>query len=390
MENLQEQHMLAQNDFELTEADPHKRYGRTRVSHRMRYVNVFWILVIVAALILVLVIVATVFILSGKYSLLSRTQGAAPNLVELETKDTQPITEDPSLQTYVWKEGWVRYNDKIYEYNSNIMTFLVMGIDKMMPVEAAEDAVDGGQADSLFLVVANPDDKSVKIIAVNRDTMVDVFMYGFEQDGMTPVIKAQITVQHGFGDGLEQSCEATVDAVSKLFYDLPISGYAAINMGAIPDLVWAVDGVDLYVLEDMTEVSEDWTEGAYVHLYGSSAYTYVRHRDITVYESARKRLARQKQFLSLYVAKLQECVKRDITLPIQLYNLLEKNMVTNVTVDQAAYLATQFIGYSFDSGNIYTLEGTTVTGEMYEEFYPDKDALKELVIQIFYREVTLE
>ena len=347
-------------------------------------------LIIIFSLAAVFIIGITVFLLSGKYSLLRRTQGASPNLTDPEPEKTEnsyveaAATPDPS---YVWKEGWVRYNDKVYEYNDDIMTFLIMGIDKMTPVKAAKDLTDGGQADGLFLLVADPDDKNVKVIAVNRDTMVDVYMYGFEEDGITPVIQAQITVQHGFGDGMEQSCEATVDAVSKLFYDLPISGYAAINMGAIPDLVWAVDGVDVCVLEDMTKLSPKWKEGASIHLYGKSAYDYVHYRDITVYESARMRLARQKQFLSLYIAKLKEKVKEDITLPLQVYQMIDKYMVTNVSADQAAYLATQMVDYSFDGEKIYTLEGTTVVGEEYEEFYPDKDALKDLMIQIFYREV---
>ena len=326
----------------------------------------------------------TAFLLSGKYSLLRRTQGAVPNLADPETEGISSAEAPSSSNSaHVWKEGWVRYNDKIYEYNDDIMTFLIMGIDKKTPVEAAKTPTDGGQADGLFLLVANPDDKSVKVIAVNRDTMVDVWMYGFEKDG----IQAQITVQHGFGDGMEQSCEATVDAVSKLFYDLPISGYAAINMGAIPDLVWVVDGIDVSVLEDMTKLCPDWKEGAFVHLYDSSAYDYVHYRNTDVYESARMRLARQKQFLSLYIAKLKERVKQDITLPIQVYQMIDKYMVTNVSADQAAYLATQLVDYSFDGENIYTLEGTTVTGEEYEEFYPDKDALKDLMIQIFYQEV---
>lgn len=330
----------------------------------------------------------TAFLLSGKYSLLRRTQGAVPNLADPETEETSSAEVlSSSNSTHVWKEGWVRYNDKIYEYNDDIMTFLIMGIDKMTPVKAAKDPTDGGQADGLFLLVANPDDKSVKVIAINRDTMVDVLMYGFEEDGITPVIQAQITVQHGFGDGMEQSCEATVDAVSKLFFNLPVSGYAAINMGAIPDLVKVVDGVDVSVLEDMTKLRPDWKEGASVHLYGSSAYDYVHYRDITVYESARMRLARQKQFLSLYIAKLREKVKQDITLPVQVYQMIDKYMVTNVSADQAAYLATQLVDYNFDGEHIYTLEGTTVTGEEYEEFYPDKDALKDLMIQIFYQEV---
>jgi len=38
---------------------------------------------------------------------------------------------------------------------------------------------------------------------------------------------------------------------------------------------------------------------------------------------------------------------------------------------------------------IYTLAGDTQMGEKFEEFYPDKKALKELMIEVFYREVEL-
>lgn len=50
------------------------------------------------------------------------------------------------------------------------------------------------------------------------------------------MITAQIAIQHGYGDGKELSCELTRDAVSSLLYELPIHGYAAVNMAAIPEL----------------------------------------------------------------------------------------------------------------------------------------------------------
>ena len=42
-------------------------------------------------------------------------------------------------------------NGRIYEYNDDIMTFLIMGIDKNGEVQNNRDATDGGQADALFL-----------------------------------------------------------------------------------------------------------------------------------------------------------------------------------------------------------------------------------------------
>ena len=64
-------------------------------------------------------------------------------------------------------------------------------------------------------------------------------------------IPSRSLCKHGYGDGMELSCERSVAAVSRLFYNLPISGYAAINMGAIPALNDAVGGVQVTVLDDV-------------------------------------------------------------------------------------------------------------------------------------------
>ena len=338
------------------------------------------------ALALIALVSVGVLVISGRNSLRKQNPGAAPVLpAAAETE-----TEEPPDTSYEWEEGWIRYEDKIYEYNDHILTFLIMGIDKRTPVREAEDATDGGQSDALFLVVVDPDLKDIKIIAVNRDTMVDIYMYGFEENNVTPVIKGQITLQHGFGDGLEQSCEAEVKAVSDLFYGLPINGYAAINMGAISEMTELVGGVDLTVMEDLTQIHSDWTQGAFVSLTGEDAYDYVHYRDTTVFESARGRLERQKQFLGVLVNRAKAATKKDITLPVQMYQQLARYMVTDISVDEAVYLATQVLDYHFDVEEIYTMEGTTIMGDRFEEFYPDYEALKDLMIRVFYREVTLE
>ena len=102
----------------------------------------------------------------------------------------------------------------------------------------------------MFLAVMNPHDKSVSIIAINRNAMALVDVY--DEDGVyMGQYTKQITLQHGYGDGMELSCERSVAAVSRLFYNLPISGYAAINMGAIPALNDAVGGVQVTVLDDV-------------------------------------------------------------------------------------------------------------------------------------------
>lgn len=285
------------------------------------------------------------------------------------------------------KEGWVRRGDKVYEYIDDILTFLVLGIDIDGPVEQNKDLVSGGQSDAIFLVVMNPDTKRISLIGVNRDTMVEVVMVGLGENGEDLTAMAEISVQHGFGDGLNQSCELTRDAVSELFYNLPIHGYISFNMGGMAALNDAVGSVQLTVLEDMTEINPAWYQGAEVTLTGKDAYEYVHYRNTEVFESARNRLARQKQYLSVFAGTAMAKIKKDVTLPVSLYQAFKPYTVTDIGVDEISWLASQLTGYKFDENAVYSMEGITVKGQKFEEFYPDEEALQELIIKVFYREI---
>ncbi|MBQ9142816.1 MAG: LCP family protein [Lachnospiraceae bacterium] len=383
-----------------------------------------WIFIVIVAVVVITAIVTFAMTISGKKSLHQETQNNAPNLnmevpeiaipTQAPTAVPEPTatpepgatpaptpeptpeptatpvpTPEPTLEPQIpWQDDWTRYGGKVYDYNEDILTFLVMGIDKNTTVTGNKDKVSGGQSDAMFLVVIDEKNEDISIITVNRDTMVDVYMYGFEKNGVTPVTKAQITVQHGFGDGKHQSAKYTCDAVSRLFYNLPINGYVAINMAAIGTINDAVGGVELAVLEDLTKINKNWTKGAEVHLDGKDAYDYVHYRDVTVFESARGRLARQKQYLNAFVDKTFTAVKKDVTMPVKLYNSISPYMVTDITADEVAYLASKLVGYEFSGRNLYAMEGTTITTN-FEEFYPDYDALKRLMITVFYDEVDL-
>lgn len=362
------------------------RRRRRRILQRI----LAWLLVLVL-IVAVAVAAVSLYISRGGSRLRERTAGARPSLelTQTEEESVEPGNSyDPQPDT-VWEEGWIRYRDSIYEYNDDLIIFLVMGIDKMEEVTESKDNVSGGQSDGIFLMIIDPGDQSIKILAVNRDTMTDVLLYDADKGMDSPTVTAQIAAQHGFGDGRELSCELTRDAVSRLFYDLPISGYAAVNMAAIPELNDAVGGVDVISLEDMSKIIKGAKEGAELHLEGMDAFWYVKYRDVTVFESARGRLARQKQYLTAFVGRAIAATREDITLPMDLYGKLKQYMVTDVATDEVAYLASELIHYSFDQNAIYTLEGVTEMGEKHEEFYPDQDALKDLMIRLFYREVEL-
>ncbi len=331
-----------------------------------------------AGLIFACAMVFLIMQLSGKNSLAQENRGAVPLLSQ------SALTDGGIIDLNGWQEGDVRYQGVHYRYNKDIMTFLFLGIDKMEEVGPVEDQLDGGQSDAIFLLVLDPHKKEISVIGVNRDTMTDVDVYNWLGDYLNTVT-LQLCLQHGYGDGAQVSCERSREAVSKLFYGLPINGYCAINMGAIPQINDAVGGVRLTALEDVPRT--DIKEGDEVLLRGMDAYYYLHNRDTTKAESARRRLERQKQYISIYAETVMASVKANLTLPVGLYRIVDKYMVTDISVNEVSYLATQVADYHFDTDHIYTLEGETVMGERYEEFYPDERALYELILKIFYEEV---
>ena len=315
--------------------------------------------------------------LSGRSSLVKETEGAAPVLAE-------PVPLTDFVLDDDWQEGDVFYEGVHYRYNSDIMTFLFLGIDKMGEVREAESGIDGGQSDAVFLLVLDPHSKEISVIGVNRDTMTDVDVYNQEGQFLN-TITTQLCLQHGYGDGAQLSCERTVTAVSRLFYGLPIHGYCSVNMGAIPLLNDAIGGVRVTALEDVP--GSHIKKGDDVLLKGEMAYVYLHNRDTASAESARRRLERQKQYLAAYAGTAMDALKQDLSLPKSLYDILSKYMVTDISLDEVSYLAMQITGYHFSEDRIYSLEGETRSDGMHEGFYPDETALYELILQVFYEKV---
>lgn len=351
--------------------------------------KIFRVLIRIAIVLIILVLLGiAVFLglqISGRSRLYGMYKGKAPDLSRAVGVVEGLTPEDyagPEEAEDDWQEGDVRYQGSIYRYNKDILTFLFLGIDEKGEVEKKKAGTDGGRSDAIFLLVLDPHTKQGTVIGINRDTMADVDRYSSTGDFLWTA-KTQLAMQHAYGDGAELSCERSRDAVSRLFYDLPIHGYCAINMGAIPLINDAVGGVEVEVLEDVWK----FREGEKVLLKGEQSYHYLHDRDTKSFNSAGRRLERQKQYLRAYAAAAVEATKADITLPVKLYGTLSKYMVTDVTVDEVSYLAPRLLDYSFSPERFYSLAGETVEGGVLEEFYVDEQALYELILNVFYEEV---
>ena len=361
------------------------------------------ILKVLLGLVIIAIIGVVVFVclqISGKNRLYSKSANKKPDLASVAITWEDELTEDGETDSNTeskqpiliveedsdnWEEGDLRYKGVHYRYNDEMLTFLFLGIDKDGTVKKAKNGIDGGQSDTIFLLALNPKTKEASLIGVNRDTMTEIDVY-MENGNYLTTITGHITLQHGYGDGKELSCERSLAAVSKLFYNLPIHGYCSINYGAIPKINDAVGGVTLTLKEDVTNDGGKilYKKGQTVTLKGQKAVQFLKARDCEEFGSAGKRTERQKQYLLAYADAAKQAVKKDVTVIVKLFNTISKYMVTDITVDEVSYFSTQVADYHFDASHAYSVPGETVMGDKFEEFYVDEKGLYELILKVFY------
>jgi LCP family protein required for cell wall assembly len=267
----------------------------------------------------------------------------------------------------------------------------MMGVDINDPVETAEDYTEGGQSDAMFLLVTNSNEKTLKVISINRNAMVDIEVCDAAGNSLG-TLNAQICLQHAFGDGKKLSCINSVNAVAALFDNIPISGYLAMNMGGIPKMNDAVGGVTVTSLDDVVFENEgvDIKEGETLTLDGTQAYYYLHGRDINEYNSATARLRREEQYIVAFMDRLKEVTAEDEGISaVSVYNAINDYLVASVDFTG---LIEELMTYDFTDDDMYTVPGDTVLGEpiggeSYEEYQVDEDMLEALIMMIFYEPV---
>ena len=285
-----------------------------------------------------------------------------------------------------WSEGIVTYNGQRYRYNNTIRTYLFMGIDTDEPVHKAEDGISGGQADALFLIVTDKAHNKLSLISIHRNLMTTVKMYNPEGE-YTGDAELQICLQHGYGDGERLSCQRTTDCVSKLFYGIPISGYVSLNMGGIGLLNDALGGVEVNVMQNLDNEARNvhLSAGETKKLSGDEAYVYVRSRDVTQFNSASDRLARQEQYMNNMIPVMLKRI-RSASSAVSVYGASEDYIYSNIDYSR---LADELSGMSYDSSKgMQEVPGEVVMGKQLEEFYVDDDGLYQLILDVFYDKVS--
>ena len=209
-------------------------------------------------------------------------------------------------------------NGKKYRRCKDVTAVLLLGVDSPNETEISPYR-SGGQADFLYLLIIDNNEKCISRIQINRDTLAPVTILGVlgHEAGIR---SAQISLAHGFGKDEAQRCKLTMEAVARLLGGIKLDGYLSLNMGGITRLNDLVGGVTVTLKDDFTRFDPVMTTGAILTLKGRQAEYYLRGR-IGIGDGTNTfRMERQKIFMSALIEKMQDRTMAGMGTLVSLYD----------------------------------------------------------------------
>ena len=322
-----------------------------------------------AALLCIVVLSAGGFFLLHSRREQSRLHVTAGNSVDMKG----------GYRTITWK-------DKEYQYNSLITTILYAGLDSTDPLKASETYSNKARADSISVVILDKKKKKMSILALNRDTMTEIRRYTRTGEDMGTYV-SHLGYAYSYGDGGEVSCEDLKEAVEKLL-GISIDEYAVTNQSSITSINDLVGGVTVTVPnDDLAAMYPELKKGAVVTLDDSNVKDFLQHRDTAADFSNEGRIERQQAYVTAYVDLLKDRLASEPDQLWQEIGQMNDYLQTSITKNKYLSLARLLEKVSFTDADYYRPTGKDSAGELHDEFYVDEDALRQLVIDLFYEEV---
>lgn len=315
------------------------------------------VVIIIAILILVLVLI---------YS----------GLQILESTVLLPKVDVPEEST-----GKTIYRDDVAYYpRQDITVILLAGVDTTGPMEDSGSYNNPAQADSVNVLVFDKTANKVDIIALNRDSMVQMPVLGLGGKPAGTRV-AQLALAHTYGNGLELSSENLSSTVSSLLYDVYIDHYVTLNMDAIAILNDAVGGVTVEVTEDFSGVDPSIPMGT-VKLTGEQAVSYIRVRHDVEDQMNLSRMQRHEKYMDAFFKQLKSKLSEDSSFAMSLFSDLSEHMVTDCDATTLSDLVKRY--GDGDLGQIVSIKGDNVRGEKYMEYHLDEEDLDRVIVEYLY------
>ncbi|SDO06158.1 LCP family protein [Alkalicoccus daliensis] len=214
--------------------------------------------------------------------------------------------------------------------NEDPVSFLLLGVD-------AEESTSG-RTDTMMVVTVNPNDESMRMVSLPRDTRMEIVGKGIMDK-----------VNHAYAFG---GADMAMDSVEN-YFDIPIDYFVTVNMSGFKDMVDALGGVTVDNNFEFNQSGYTFNEGQ-VELDGDQALAFSRMRK----EDSRGDLGRNDRQRQVVNAMISEGAQfSSITRVQDILGAVGSNVVTNMNFDNITDLMQN---YSSARNNQETME---VTGE---------------------------
>lgn len=318
--------------------------------------------------------------------LIMRSIGIA-KLTDYKNMDmTAPVIESADVQLSDNGRS-VTYNGKQYRFNTDMTSIMCLGVDR--EALGVDDTIGtGGQSDAIFLIALDTQTGETTIIGVPRDIVTDVGIYSPSGEYMRTE-KQQLCLAYAYGDGKHRSCKNTLTAVSRLFYQLPINSYFAVDIRAIGKLNDAIGGVTVTMTDsgfyDTNGIH--YYEGDVVTLFGENARKYVQHREVSELQSSADRLTRQINYLNAFTYKTLSQTKKDLYTPVNMFNIVQKRSASNLDPTTITAFASCIVTNGVSEIDFARVPGHLESDGTYAQYIVDEEQFYEMILDIYYEPV---
>ena len=289
----------------------------------------------------------------------------------------------------IWADvDTVDFDQGLFGFDHRMESFLFVGTDNSGNEHPAEgEEYHGAMADFLLLLVMDYTDDTYGFLQIDRNTITEVEMLGSKGEywGFSDL---QICTSHWYGSNLTESAENTVTAVSRLLGDLEnISGYYVLNMDDIGVLNSSVGGVEVTIEDDLTATDPDMVKGTTLTLTDEQAERYFRARMGVGGGTNVERMARQRNYMSSFFAKVGDLTRQNAAFYNQLWSDIHTVGQTNMNGNAFSRIANMLI--KGENKGIFTLKGETKEGyilgddEAHDEFYPSETAVFDVMNELY-------
>lgn len=294
---------------------------------------------------------------------------------------------DDDEDYYEEEELPIEIDGQEYELSHDMRTYLVMGTDASGNEDAqSREEYDGSMADFMLLLVIDDTDETYGFIQLNRDTITKIPI--LLKDGTSYAsADIQLCVAHAYGGSKRESCKNTVRAVSMFMKGIPIDGYYALKMEAIPELNHAVGGVTVAIEDDFTAMDSEMKPGTTLKLNDEQAYIYVHSRMEVGDGENTSRMRRHRTYMDAMMKKVQNQASRDASFVNRVYKELSDYSTTDMGSKILSEIASKVNSYTYTG--LVTPEGESRIGTAlndgleHSEFYADEEALVKMIRDIY-------